>query len=118
MDYRLAFVGGLDLCFGYNKGATDIRYKMLCLHIFNRRYDTQRHSLTDPLSHDEIFPGQDYSNPRIKDFYKGNKIEVVLTSYLLLYFFIVSQYDMELIDKKCTARMPWHDIHTAMVKYI
>ncbi|KAG2237483.1 hypothetical protein INT48_005516 [Thamnidium elegans] len=76
VDYRLAFVGGLDLCFG--------------------RYDTQRHDLTDHSSHEEIFPGQDYSNPRIKDFHK------------------VSQYDMELINKKNTARMPWHDIHTAM----
>ncbi|KAI9261025.1 hypothetical protein EDC94DRAFT_610604 [Helicostylum pulchrum] len=76
VDYRLAFVGGLDLCFG--------------------RYDTQRHDLTDYSSHEEIFPGQDYSNPRIKDFHK------------------VSQYDMELINKKNTARMPWHDIHTAM----
>lgn len=31
---------------------------------------------------------------------------------------IVSQYDMELINKKTTARMPWHDIHTAMVHII
>lgn len=77
IDYRLAFVGGLDLCFG--------------------RYDTQRHDLTDYTSaRDEVFPGQDYSNPRIKDFYK------------------VSQYDMELIDKQSAPRMPWHDIHTAM----
>lgn len=36
------------------------------------RYDTQRHDLTDYTSaRDEVFPGQDYSNPRIKDFYKG-----------------------------------------------
>ncbi|KAG2212699.1 hypothetical protein INT47_000676, partial [Mucor saturninus] len=76
IDYRLAFVGGLDLCFG--------------------RYDTQKHDLTDYSSPDEIFPGQDYSNPRIKDFHK------------------VSQYDMELIDKRSAPRMPWHDIHTAM----
>jgi hypothetical protein len=55
--------------------------------------------LTDYRSFDEkeVFPGQDYSNPRIKDFHK------------------VSQYDMELIDKHCAARMPWHDIHTGMV---
>lgn len=38
---------------------------------FIRRYDTQRHDLTDYSSHEEIFPGQDYSNPRIKDFHKG-----------------------------------------------
>ncbi|KAI7901029.1 uncharacterized protein BX663DRAFT_516053 [Cokeromyces recurvatus] len=80
IDNKLAFVGGLDLCFG--------------------RYDTQDHKLTDYYPNNienEIFPGQDYSNPRIKDFIK------------------VSQYDMELIDKRCTPRMPWHDIHTAMI---
>ncbi|CAO3699468.1 unnamed protein product [Rhizopus microsporus] len=80
IDNRLAFVGGLDLCFG--------------------RYDTQAHELTDYDSADiswEVFPGQDYSNPRIKDFQK------------------VSQYGTELIDKTTTPRMPWHDIHTAMV---
>ncbi|KAI9253220.1 hypothetical protein BY458DRAFT_521986 [Sporodiniella umbellata] len=80
IDYRLAFVGGLDLCFG--------------------RYDTSCHNLTDCAFSDcdsQVFPGQDYSNPRIKDFYK------------------VSQYNTELIEKTSTARMPWHDIHTAMV---
>lgn len=29
--------------------------------------------------------------------------------------YVVSQYDNELVDKLTTARMPWHDIHTAMV---
>ncbi|KAF7727103.1 Phospholipase D1 [Apophysomyces ossiformis] len=81
VDHRLAFVGGLDLCFG--------------------RYDTPEHELMDHSSDDEtfleVFPGQDYSNPRVKDFIK------------------VSQYDIELIDKRCIPRMPWHDIQTAMV---
>ncbi|CAO3592755.1 unnamed protein product [Absidia cylindrospora] len=80
VDSRLAFIGGLDLCFG--------------------RYDTHAHSLTDysPGGEcSEIFPGQDYSNPRIKDFFK------------------VSQYNKEVIDKQSSPRMPWHDIHTAMV---
>ncbi|KAI8973863.1 hypothetical protein BDB01DRAFT_854129 [Pilobolus umbonatus] len=76
IDHCLAFVGGLDLCFG--------------------RYDSYDHRLTDDSIDRELFPGQDYSNPRIKDFYK------------------VSQYDLQLIDKKVIARMPWHDIHTAM----
>ncbi|SAL97159.1 hypothetical protein [Absidia glauca] len=80
IDCRLAFIGGLDLCFG--------------------RYDTQAHDLTDYSPGGEcleIFPGQDYSNPRIKDFIK------------------VSQYNKEVIDKQSAPRMPWHDIHTAMV---
>ncbi|KAI8369196.1 hypothetical protein EDC96DRAFT_504222 [Choanephora cucurbitarum] len=78
IDSRLAFVGGLDLCFG--------------------RYDTTEHALMDYPANNikEVFPGQDYSNPRIKDFEK------------------VSQYDRELVDKQYTPRMPWHDVHTAM----
>lgn len=54
VDNRLAFIGGLDLCFG--------------------RYDTHSHSLSDypAEGHDrEVFPGQDYSNPRVKDFVDG-----------------------------------------------
>ncbi|KAI9029631.1 hypothetical protein CLU79DRAFT_735104 [Phycomyces nitens] len=81
IDYRLAFIGGLDLCFG--------------------RYDTPEHTLSDYYghhsSHKQVFPGQDYSNPRIKDFKN------------------VSQYDISLIDKSITPRMPWHDVHVAMV---
>jgi phospholipase D1/2 len=44
------------------------------LTVFRRRYDTHSHRLADypALGHDkEIFPGQDYSNPRIKDFANG-----------------------------------------------
>ncbi|CAG8492249.1 5229_t:CDS:10 [Ambispora gerdemannii] len=53
VDCRIAFLGGLDLCFG--------------------RYDTHTHELAD--NHPDkilpdIWPGQDYSNPRIKDFDK------------------------------------------------
>ncbi|KAI7866085.1 hypothetical protein BDF14DRAFT_1818672 [Spinellus fusiger] len=81
VDYRLAFIGGLDLCFG--------------------RYDTPEHPLSDYSAMDDsfspVFPGQDYSNPRIK------------------YFKNVIQYNTELINKRSTPRMPWHDIHVAMV---
>lgn len=27
----------------------------------------------------------------------------------------VSQYNMETVDKRLIPRMPWHDVHTAMV---
>ncbi|OZJ05541.1 hypothetical protein BZG36_01670 [Bifiguratus adelaidae] len=80
VDYRLAFIGGLDLCFG--------------------RYDTHFHHLADYSpegSGPELWSGQDYSNPRIKDFVN------------------VAQYDMTLVDKRTTARMPWHDVHLGMV---
>ncbi|KAI2423890.1 hypothetical protein LOZ30_005859 [Ophidiomyces ophidiicola] len=51
VDGKLAFMGGLDLCFG--------------------RWDTYQHSISDVHPHDikdTIFPGQDYNNARILDF--------------------------------------------------
>ncbi|TMW56578.1 hypothetical protein Poli38472_006588 [Pythium oligandrum] len=56
VDQSLAFVGGLDLCFG--------------------RYDHSGHPLSDPGGdklEDQTWPGKDYSNPIIKDFIRVNK---------------------------------------------
>ncbi|CAH0475723.1 unnamed protein product [Peronospora belbahrii] len=52
IDQSLAFVGGLDLCFG--------------------RYDHKGHPISDP-SDDPVWRGKDYSNPIIKDFVRVNK---------------------------------------------
>ncbi|KAI7907558.1 uncharacterized protein BX663DRAFT_547271 [Cokeromyces recurvatus] len=81
VDNRLAFIGGLDLCFG--------------------RYDTHNHPLSDYPSegHDhEVFPGQDYSNPRVKDFIN-----------------VVQQFHKTLVDRHVTPRMPWHDVTLGVV---
>ncbi|KAG0077002.1 hypothetical protein BGZ92_002158 [Podila epicladia] len=74
IDCRLAFIGGLDLCFG--------------------RYDSRTHQLSDyhPSGKGTVWPGLDYSNPRIKDFVN------------------VKDYNNDLIEKKLLARMPWHDV--------
>ena len=51
IDYELAFIGGLDLCFG--------------------RWDSHQHPLADthPAGvENEMFPGQDFNNNRIMDF--------------------------------------------------
>ncbi|KAL7765567.1 hypothetical protein ACKLNR_003483 [Fusarium oxysporum f. sp. zingiberi] len=51
IDYEIAFVGGLDLCFG--------------------RWDNHQHPLSDihPTNvQDEIWPGQDFNNNRVMDF--------------------------------------------------
>ncbi|KAK0985521.1 hypothetical protein LTR91_005905 [Friedmanniomyces endolithicus] len=51
IDYDLAFIGGLDLCFG--------------------RWDNRQHPLSDARPagvEGEIFPGQDFNNNRIMDF--------------------------------------------------
>lgn len=89
IDHTVAFLGGIDLCYG--------------------RYDTPDHVLTDDskvdfsslkdsLSPEEFikfqtFPGKDYSNPRVKDFYGLDK------PYESMY------------DRDTVPRMPWHDVH-------
>ncbi|KAH8172713.1 phospholipase D active site motif domain-containing protein [Sarocladium implicatum] len=53
VDYALAFIGGLDLCFG--------------------RWDSHQHQLADVHPEgisEEVFPGQDFNNNRIMDFHK------------------------------------------------
>ncbi len=55
IDYALAFIGGLDLCFG--------------------RWDDRQHPLADvhPAGvRNEVFPGQDFNNNRIMDFQTVN----------------------------------------------
>lgn len=86
----VAFVGGIDLCFG--------------------RWDTPEHSLVDdkPTGFEEVsnredpdtfqlWPGKDYSNPRVQDFYGLDK-----------------PYE-EMYDRTKVPRMPWHDIHMQLV---
>ncbi|EEH07833.1 conserved hypothetical protein [Histoplasma capsulatum G186AR] len=85
VDHTLAFIGGIDLCFG--------------------RWDTPQHLLTDDkltgfeltdvpkdADHCQLWPGKDYSNPRIQDFYDLDK-----------------PYE-EMYDREVVPRMPWHDI--------
>jgi phospholipase D1/2 len=63
IDYAMAFIGGLDLCYG--------------------RWDEKQHPLADvhPSGvHNNIFPGQDFNNNRILDFdsvddWKSNKLD-------------------------------------------
>jgi phospholipase D1/2 len=90
IDHTMAFVGGIDLCFG--------------------RWDSPQHSLTDDKAtgfepndlpkdaeHCQMWAGKDYSNPRIQDFYALNK-----------------PYE-EMYDRFQVARMPWHDISMQVV---
>ncbi|KAK0621698.1 hypothetical protein B0T17DRAFT_618114 [Bombardia bombarda] len=51
IDYEMAFIGGLDLCFG--------------------RWDNHQHALSDVHPEGvakEVFPGQDFNNNRVMDF--------------------------------------------------
>ena len=63
VDGRIAFMGGLDLCYG--------------------RWDTNQHAISDAHPQDLkaiVFPGQDYNNARIMDFddvvhWQNNKLD-------------------------------------------
>lgn len=58
VDGKMAFMGGLDLCFG--------------------RWDTNSHPIADahPTNLDDIlFPGQDFNNARVYDFQDVTKWE-------------------------------------------
>lgn len=93
VDNMMAFVGGVDLCFG--------------------RWDDPCHSLTDDkltgfevdlpegvtrnAEQCQMWPGKDYSNPRVQDFYALDR-----------------PYE-EMYDRTKVPRMPWHDIAMQIV---
>ena len=90
VDHMIAFVGGIDLCFG--------------------RWDTPQHAVVDDkltgfelsdvpkdADHCQLWPGKDYSNPRVQDFYALDK-----------------PYE-EMYDRSKVPRMPWHDIAMQVV---
>lgn len=90
VDHMVAFVGGIDLCFG--------------------RWDTPQHSVVDDkptgfepsntpkdADHCQLWPGKDYSNARVQDFYALDK-----------------PYE-EMYDRSKVPRMPWHDISMQVV---
>lgn len=90
VDHAIAFCGGIDLCFG--------------------RWDTPQHAVVDDkltgfelsdapkdADHCQLWPGKDYSNPRVQDFYGLDK-----------------PYE-EMYDRTQVPRMPWHDISMQMV---
>ena len=90
IDHMVAFIGGIDLCFG--------------------RWDTPQHTVSDDkvtgfepsegpkdADHCQLWPGKDYSNPRVQDFFSLDK-----------------PYE-EMYDRTKVGRMPWHDIHMQIV---
>ncbi|RUS23930.1 hypothetical protein BC938DRAFT_474385 [Jimgerdemannia flammicorona] len=103
------------------------------------RWDTHDHSLADfhPATlKKEIWPGQDYNNARYKDFSEGTYAcqsfgsfgprlgdsisqraarDAYFDYHFHHTFFAVEKWDLELIDKRSIARMPWHDVSVGII---
>ncbi|TKA30639.1 hypothetical protein B0A50_02359 [Salinomyces thailandicus] len=94
VDGMMAFVGGVDLCFG--------RWDEPCHTLTDDKLtgfetDMEGQNVPRDAEHVQVWPGKDYSNPRVQDFYALDR-----------------PYE-EMYDRTRVPRMPWHDIAMQIV---
>ncbi|BFZ54499.1 Phospholipase D1 [Savitreella phatthalungensis] len=97
IDNELAFVGGLDLCFGrwdtHEHLIVDDKPTGRANSKSDDRLNLSEEQRNDRMPEDpQIWPGKDYSNPRVLDFHTLDKPYA------------------ELYDRSKIPRMAWHDI--------
>jgi phospholipase D1/2 len=91
IDHTIAFLGGIDLCYG--RFDTPDHVLTDDSNVNFETVESEPRTATEEFAKFQVFPGKDYSNPRVKDFIELDK------PYKDMY------------DRSEIPRMPWHDIH-------
>ena len=91
IDHTVAFVGGLDLCFG--RWDTPDHVLVDDSPVPFHAATANSNSIYDKNQTFQMWPGKDYSNPRQQDFSQ-----------------LDHPYD-DMYDRQEVPRMPWHDVH-------
>lgn len=92
IDHTIGFCGGIDLCFG----RWDTPQHVLVDDAVDAFYKTNEEAKSSATP-TQVWPGKDYSNPRVKDFFR------------------LDQPYEEMYDRQVTPRMPWHDVHQMVI---
>ncbi|THW80492.1 phospholipase D/nuclease [Aureobasidium pullulans] len=106
VDDHIAFMGGLDLCYG--------------------RWDSWQHSIADAHPGDlnkTVFPGQDFNNARILDFSpKADALRTLMAQQYLSHHVYdadchqdVAHWDQNKLDRRYNSRMGWSDMSISLM---
>lgn len=92
IDGKIGFIGGIDLCFGRWDSYEHVLYDDK-----PSGWDEMHNPISDIPEEPLIWPGKDYSNPRVQDFFTLDK-----------------PYE-DMYNRTLVPRMAWHDISVQVV---